>query len=171
MEKDFSHIDPVDPNNTSLVYGNMATFISQWRSKMYGSDVREAGARCWENLTVEMVQFAALQHKLEKRTTDLEHRFDNALNSLMQDAEVKDARINGNGEVYPTLKSRLDHDFDNSGKIGMGIGSDSFDNTALFVKNVDSKTDKFFTKLTGTNGLHKMPVGIETIDLADLDFK
>lgn len=83
--------------------------LAKWlREKMYGVDVREALARLAEQTSSDVYDDRVIALALQTLTDKLSKEWEDTLAGATQDSEVKNARIDVNGLVYTTLKSRID---------------------------------------------------------------
>ena len=118
--RDPTHIMPTDsPVDQSKVSEANKTLAKWLRQKMYGVDVRESLARLAEQTSADVYddRQTVLDYKnhanneeqaLRNLANKLSQEFNSILNSKTDNAEVVNARIDVSGEVYETLKSRLD---------------------------------------------------------------
>lgn len=97
--------DTIDQSKVSDANKQLARWL---REKMYGVDVREALARLAEQTSSDVYDDRAIALGLQALTDKLNQEWQDTLAGVAQDSEVKNARIDINGLVYTTLKSRID---------------------------------------------------------------
>lgn len=97
--------DTIDQSKVSDANKKLAKWL---REKMYGVDVREALARLAEQTSSDVYDDRAVAATLQALVDNLTSEWQDTLAGATQDSEVKNARIDVNGLVYTTLKSRID---------------------------------------------------------------
>lgn len=97
--------DTIDQSKVSEANKKLAKWL---REKMYGVDVREALARLAEQTSSDVYDDRVIALALQALADKLSKEWQDTLAGATQDSEVKNARIDVNGVVYTTLKSRID---------------------------------------------------------------
>lgn len=105
-DRDTSGLGPIEYNQ-SKVPSIIRKYANNVRTKTYGQDVREAQARNAEIAGLIASDASLKVDKQDNKITNLDVRFNNAINAVTVDSELIDSRVAGN-TAYPTLKDRLD---------------------------------------------------------------
>lgn len=162
---DYSRIDPINYVDISLVDPQIRIYANFIRRKFYGKDVRESIARTQEWQSALTAKYLAKVNSATDLMNYMQNEFENTLNGLTQDSEVKDARMNAKGEIFKTLKVRLDNQEEKIGTMGptiktidnkimMKINGLTTTSKGLHYNEIDSKNDQRFL-----NGFYTKNVG------------
>lgn len=171
MERDFTHVSIINPNDTTLVYGPLSKFIFDWRHKMYGIDVRESGGRAFESISIQLNQFNASLNKQSHLFDSLHNQLDESINGLTQDSEVKQARVTSDGKIYVNLKGRLDSLETSKVSFFKTDNSVFLKNGSLYIDGLDSESSPIDSVLVGQIEDKNQSYGAEVINAKDLEFE
>ncbi|USS94013.1 hypothetical protein M8332_06920 (plasmid) [Fructilactobacillus ixorae] len=165
----YTHLRVPDPNDTSRIWTPLIDSVNGIRSAAYGIDVREYIARGFESIGVQLNLYNATLHRSEHRTDQLQAQLDESVSGMNKDAEVKQARVSWNGEVFDTLGERIKALEIDHGDVSLDVGTVDVGQTALYVQNFNDPACEFITKEIDHDETDEIvPIGIEVINAKDI---